>query len=119
MTMALGGIALAVGIYGMKLFDLSGMPKQWRILNRVLDQRYYMDYLYETLVVRRALFRGVFLASDWVDRKVIDGTADFVGWTGRNAGKWVAHLQTGQVQAYGVGVSAGVVLLLWAYLVRS
>ncbi len=119
MTVALGGIVLAIAIYGLKLVDLSRMPKQWHALNRVLEQRYYMDYFYETLVVRRALFRGVFLASDWLDRKVVDGTVDFVGWTGRNAGKWVAQLQTGQVQAYGVGVSVGVILLLWAYLVRS
>jgi NADH-quinone oxidoreductase subunit L len=119
MTAALGGIALAVAIYGLKLFDLRRMPKQWHAMNRVLDQRYYMDHLYETLIVRRALQRGVFLASDWVDRKIVDGTVDFVGWTGRNTGKWVAQLQTGQVQAYGVGVSVGVILLLWAYLVRS
>jgi NADH-quinone oxidoreductase subunit L len=116
---ALGGIALAVAIYGLKLFDLGRMPRQWRVLNRVLDQRYYMDYFYETLVVRHALFRGVFLASDWVDRKVVDGAVDFVGWTGRNTGKFVAQLQTGQVQVYGAGVSVGVILMLWAYLVRS
>jgi NADH-quinone oxidoreductase subunit L len=119
MTLALGGIALAVVIYGMKRVDLAKMPKQWHVLNRVVEQRYYMDYLYETLIVRRALLRGVFLASDWLDRKVVDGTVDFVGWTGRNAGRFVAQLQTGQVQAYGVGVSVGVILLLWAYLVRS
>jgi NADH-quinone oxidoreductase subunit L len=119
MTMALGGIALAVAIYGLNLLDLSRMPKPWHTLNRLLGQRYYMDYLYEIIFVRQVLYRGVFQASDWVDRKIVDGTADFVGWTGRNAGKWVAHLQTGQVQAYGAGVSVGVVLLLWAYLVRS
>jgi hypothetical protein len=78
-----------------------------------------MDYFYETLVVRHALFRGVFLASDWLDRKVVDGAVDFVGWTGRNTGKFVAQLQTGQVQVYGAGVSVGVILMLWAYLVRS
>ena len=76
--------------------------------------------LFETaLIVRRALFRGVFMASDWFDRKVVDGAVDFVGWTGRNAGKFVAQLQTGQVQVYGVGVSAGVIILLWAFLARS
>ena len=119
MAVALGGIALAVAIYGLKIFDLARMPKQYHALNRVLNQRYYMDYLYETLIVRRALQSGLFLASDWVDRKIIDGVADFVGWTGRNTGRFVAQLQTGQVQAYGVSISVGVILLLWVYLVRS
>ncbi len=119
MTLVLGGITLAVAIYGMKWFDLARMPKQWHMLNRVLDQRYYMDYFYETLVVRRALFKGVFLASDWIDRKVVDGTVDLVGWAGRNTGKFVGQLQSGQVQAYGIAVSVGVITLLWTYLVRS
>jgi NADH-quinone oxidoreductase subunit L len=119
MVLALGGVLAAIAIYGMHVLALERMPRAWKFANRVLDQGYYMDYLYETLVVRRALFRGVFMASDWLDRKVVDGTVDFVGWTGRNAGKFVAQLQTGQVQVYGVGVSAGVIILLWAFLARS
>ena len=119
MALALGGIALAVAIYGMKLIDLSLLPRPWLALNRLVEQRYYMDFLYETLVVRRVLLHGLFLASDWFDRKVVDGAVDLVGWTGRNAGKFMVQFQTGQVQIYGVGVSLGVILLLWAYLVRN
>jgi NADH-quinone oxidoreductase subunit L len=119
MVLALGGVLAAIAIYGMKLVSLDRMPALWKTANRVLDQRYYMDYLYETLVVRRALFRGVFQASDWFDRKIVDGTVDVIGWTGRNTGKVVGQLQTGQVQVYGVGVFAGVIILLWAFLARS
>ena len=119
MVLAVGGVLVAIAIYGMHLVALDRMPTVWQRANRVLDQRYYMDYLYETLIVRRALFRGIFMASDWVDRKVVDGAVDFIGWTGRNTGKFVGQLQTGQVQVYGVGVSAGVIILLWAFLVRS
>lgn len=119
MVLAVGGVLVAIAIYGMHLVALDRMPTVWQRANRVLDQRYYMDYLYETLIVRRALFRGIFMASDWVDRKVVDGAVDFIGWTGRNTGKFVGQLQTGQVQVYGVGVSAGAIILLWAFLVRS
>ena len=119
MVLALGGVLAAIAIYGMKLVSLERMPVLWRFANRVLDHRYYMDYLYEAIFVRRALHQGVFLASDWFDRKIVDGAVDVIGWTGRNTGKVVSQLQTGQVQVYGVGVSAGVIILLWAFLVRA
>ena len=77
-----------------------------------------MDHLYETLIVRRVLYRGVFLFADWADRRVVDGFVDMVGWVGRNGGRALAQLQTGQVQTYGVGVSAGIVALLIAFIVQ-
>lgn len=116
---ALGGIGFAIVVYGTKSVSLEHLPRSLARLHWFLEQRYLMDYLYETMIVRRLLYRGVFYFSDWFDRKIVDGAADFVGWTGRNAGRFVAQLQTGQVQAYGVGVSIGLIALLWAFLVRS
>jgi len=116
--LAVLGIGFAVLIYGTKTISLAAMPRPLRVVQRVLEQRYYMDYLYETLIVRRMLFQGVFLASDWVDRKIVDGVVDFISLVGRSSGRVVAQLQNGQVQAYGVGVSAGVIALLWAFLVQ-
>ena len=60
----------------------------------------------------------MFLASDWLDRRVVDGFVDLIGWVGRNGGRALAQLQTGQVQVYGVGVSMGVIVLLMLYLLQ-
>jgi NADH-quinone oxidoreductase subunit L len=119
MAIAAGGIGLAVLIYGTKTISLARMPRPLRMAQRVLEQGFYMDYLYETLIVRRALYRGVFLLSDWFDRRIVDGMVDFIGLVGRNAGRTLGQLQTGQAQAYGIGVSAGVIVLLWAFLIRQ
>jgi NADH-quinone oxidoreductase subunit L len=118
-ALAVGGIGLAVLIYGTGSISLARMPRPWRIAQRVLEERFYMDYLYETLIVRRLLFQGLFLASDWIDRHVVDGAVDLIGWVGRNSGRFVAQLQNGQVQAYGVAVSIGAIVLLWTFLVRQ
>lgn len=118
-VVAVGGIVLAVTKYASKPLVLSEMLRPRTGLQRILEQRYYMDYLYETLIVRRALQRGVFAASDWADRKVVDGAVDFIGWAGRNAGRTIAQLQTGQVQVYGIAVSVGAIALLWTFLVRA
>ena len=77
-----------------------------------------MDYLYETIIVRQVLFRGLFSLSDWADRRLVDGLADLVALLGRNGGRFVAQLQTGQVQAYGVGVAVGVIALLGAFMAQ-
>ena len=114
---AVGGIALAVLVYGTRTVAL-GRGRLWRVGERLLSQRFYMDRLYEDLVVRRMLYRGLFLAADWLDRRVVDGLVDLLGWVGRNGGRAVAQLQTGQAQAYGVGVSMGVVVILMFYLLQ-
>lgn len=115
---ALGGITLAILVYSKRILRFSGETRISLFVYRFLSQRFYIDHLYEGLVVRRVLYRGLSLASDWLDRRVVDGVVDLVGWLGRNGGRAVAQLQTGQVQVYGVGISMGVVLILMFYLLQ-
>ena len=117
-AVALGGAGLAVLIYGTRTLSLDGLGAPWRFGRRLLAVRFYLDVLYEDFVVRRVLYRGLFLASDWLDRRVVDGAADLAGWFGRNGGRAVAQLQTGQVQVYGVAVSMGAALILIFYLLQ-
>ena len=118
MALAVAGIVLAVLVYGTKVISFDRFPQPWHSARRVLEERYYMDHLYEKVIVRRVLYRGVFQFADWADRRIVDGFVDMVGWVGRNGGRALAQLQTGQVQTYGVGVSAGIVALLIAFIVQ-
>ena len=113
---ALAGIALATAMYRWRpgLFGALGAPL--RPLYRLLANRYYMDHLYEGIGVRQAAYRGLFFASDWWDRRVVDGFADLTGWFGRNSGRALAQFQNGQVQAYGAGIAVGAALLILAYM---
>ena len=115
-VVAVSGIALAVLVYGTRTVSFDGLGRAGRFAQRTLAERFYFDRLYEDFIVRRALYRGLFLASDWVDRNIVDGVVDLIGWLGRNSGRAVAQLQTGQAQAYGVAVSMGVVVILMFYL---
>ncbi|MEX2598987.1 MAG: hypothetical protein WD533_04950, partial [Dehalococcoidia bacterium] len=113
---AVGGIGLALWMYHPQRQAEDTRSRLLQGVYRMLSSRYYMDDLYEGLVVRRVLYRRVFLASEWLDRRVVDGSVDLIGWLGRNTGRAVAQLQTGQVQAYGVALSMGVIVLLMLYL---
>ena len=111
------------------LLGLCALLASWRIefgdhglpfnhpLHTLLFQKYYLDVLYEDLVVRRWFYRGLAGITDWLDRNLVDGFVDLIGGTFRNAGRAVAQLQTGQVQFYGTVVVLGAVLILLGYLI--
>ncbi len=117
-SLALPGVGLATLMYQTRTISPERVAGALRPAHVLLTQRYYMDHLYEGLVVRRGLYRGLSRAMDWVDRHVVDGVVDVVGWIGLHLGRSLAPLQTGQVQAYGVGISLGVVVILLTYLLQ-
>jgi NADH-quinone oxidoreductase subunit L len=116
--LALSGLGLATVLYQTKAISAGRMGHRLRWLHTLLSQRYYLDHLYEGLVVRRLLYRGLFRLSDWLDIRIVDGAVDLAGWTGRNVGRAVSQLQTGQVQVYGAAIGLGIVVMLLSYLTR-
>ena len=117
-ALALAGASLATLMYQTHALSPERMARRFRPAYVLLTQRYYLDHLYEGLIVRRLLYGGLFRLSDWTDSRVVDGVVDLVAWTGRNSGRAVAQLQTGQVQVYGVGISLGIIVILLTYLAQ-
>ena len=116
---AVGGSLLGLAVYGLRK-DQAREPL--RILGPVhtlLSQKYYVDHLYEGLIVRRAFYRFFAGLTNWLDRRLVDGVVDFVGWFFRNIGTAVARLQTGQAQAYATGVALGSLLIILGFLLAS
>ena len=85
-------------------------------IHTLLSQKYYVDALYEGAVVRRAFYRYMAATLDWLDRNIVDGTVDAIGWIFRNIGSVIGRLQTGQVQAYGTAIALGSLLILLGLL---
>ena len=82
----------------------------------LLARKYFVDELYEGVIVRRVFYRFFAGVTDWLDRNVVDGLVDLAGWLTRQIGRLVAQLQTGQVQFYGAVIVLGAVLILVGYL---
>ena len=87
-----------------------------RTVHSLLSRKYYVDALYEDAVVRRAFYRTIAAGMEWLDRNLVDGTVDAVGWIFRNIGSVIGRLQTGQVQAYGTVIALGSLLILLGLL---
>ena len=51
----------------------------------------------------------------WFDVKVIDGVVNGSGWLAQRVGGILRRLQTGRVQNYGLGIAAGLVIVLIVY----
>jgi len=82
----------------------------------LLTQKYYLDILYENLIVRRWFYRFLVAVTEWVDRNLVDGMVDLIGGATRNSGKVMALLQTGQVQLYGSVLVFGAIAILVGFL---
>ena len=116
---AVGGALVGLAVYGLRR-DQTREPL--RILGPVhtlLSQRYYVDHLYEGLIVRRSFYRIIAGLTNWLDRRIVDGVVDLLGWFFRNIGSAVGRLQTGQVQAYGTAVALGSLLIILGFLLSS
>lgn len=113
---AVAGIVLAYLMYQRRRILPEQVASTFRPLYVLFSRKYYIDDLYENVVTIRVFYRGVAQTLDWVDRSVIDGAVRLVDKVGRNAGRGIAQIQTGQVQGYGMVVSFGVLAIIAAYL---
>ena len=114
---ALAGIALATALYFRRASG-SGEPLEAvKPVHTLLAEKYFVDALYENIIVRRAFYRWFAFAVDWADRNLVDGFVDAVGYVFRNLGpQTLARFQTGEVQAYGLALALGSLLILLGFL---
>jgi NADH-quinone oxidoreductase subunit L len=80
--------------------------------------KYYIDDIYQLVFAR-----GGVLVSEalwWFDARIIDGAVNGSGWLATTIGGWLRKVQTGRVENYGLGMAAGlaIVLLVYATVVR-
>ncbi|HSH75247.1 MAG TPA: NADH-quinone oxidoreductase subunit L [Longimicrobiales bacterium] len=80
---------------------------------RVLYNKYYVDELYDRIIVQPVLRASRFC---WqvVDAVVIDGFVNGVGWLAKGVGWGVSLLQTGTVNTYAFILTVGVLIILGA-----
>ena len=120
---ALTGAALAAAAYLLPKPGPDGQPQEiLRYLGPIhtlISQKYYIDALYEGLIIRRGFYRLFAGMLNWLDRRIVDGAVDFIAWLCRSAGSAVARLQTGQTQAYATAIALGALLIILGFLLAA
>jgi NADH-quinone oxidoreductase subunit L len=141
LLLAGSGIFLAYAIYSKKWLSAENLGRIFQPLYKVFYNKYWMDPLYENIIVKKVLMGGLFKAAQFFDSKVIDGglntffiqkvivknffaglsffdrkgvdgAVNGVAGTTLAAGKTVRKAQTGQLQFYGIIIGLGIIALI-------
>ena len=113
---AVAGIGLATYFFRRKPDAADALATRFSGLHRTLLNKYYVDEIYDAVIVQPIkrisagpLWRGV-------DAGLIDGTVNGVGLVVRGWSAVLRRLQTGSVRAYAMSVLVGVVVIIGYYL---
>ncbi len=146
----LGVLAGAFGWFFARLLYKDGvstvparLKERWAAAWTVVYNKYYVDELYDRVVVQPSVFIARFFA--WFDGHVIDWLVNFAGWLGRlvanidgaidkylvdgavnaiaaatiEGGRGLRRIQTGRIQTYLYGALAGgLAVILLNFLIR-
>jgi NADH-quinone oxidoreductase subunit L len=120
-SLALGGfgIFLAYAIYGAKWISAESLRRRFAPVHTVLSRKYWFDELYERVFVFRVLIEGVFRLFEWFDTHVVDGIVNGIAGGTVVTGSAIRKLQTGQLQAYGIAIFFGILVITLCLAVFS
>jgi NADH-quinone oxidoreductase subunit L len=117
-AIGLVGIALAYFLWIERRDIVDALSRRFAAVHRLLLNKYYVDEIYDALIVqpvkvisRDGLWRGF-------DVGVIDGAVNGAGAMVSGVAWLLRRMQTGSVRAYAGSVFIGVVLILGYYLWR-
>jgi NADH-quinone oxidoreductase subunit L len=107
LLLALGGILLAYLMYNTKRISAERIGARFKALYVMFSRKYWMDELYEDLIVRKALLGGFFAGLQKVDTKGVDGVVNGAANAIMSSGDVVRKMQTGQFQLYALAIALG------------
>ena len=111
LAIAFIGIYAAYNLYVLKNDGGSAYAELWPGIHRLLVNKYYVDEIYDALIVQ-----PIKRASIWCWRVFEDGLVDAAvngaGFFVRSLGGVLRHLQTGYVKSYAVSMLVGALVIL-------
>jgi NADH-quinone oxidoreductase subunit L len=117
-VVAIAGIALAYFFYVVTPSIPQNLARSLRPLFVLLANKYYVDELYDFLLVKPVtlLADGLSLGCDKaiIDGVLVDGLAKGVGWVGRMSN----YLQSGYLRHYALATFIGVLVMISYFFLR-
>ena len=119
LLVALSGIFLAYAIYRAKWLSAESIGRFFGPIRNLVFRKYFFDELYEDVIVRNFLMKGLFRVFQVFDNSGVDGTVNGVAKGVTTSGKAVRHAQTGQLQLYGLFIGIGVLAIILSVFIFS
>ena len=111
LVVALLGILAAYSIYLKRWITAESVGKVFGPLYTLVYRKYFFDELYENIIVKLALVKGLFTGFQLFDSKGVDGAVNGAGSIITSGGKAIRRVQTGQLQLYGLFIGIGLAVL--------
>ena len=115
---AVAGIGLAWYFWKVNRAASARIARSVAGVYTLLLNKYYIDELYDAVIVRPIQKGSTVLLWRGADAGLIDGAVNGVGKAVRGTSDSVRRLQTGSIRAYAASLFLGVVLVLGWYLTR-
>jgi NADH-quinone oxidoreductase subunit L len=115
-SMILASLAAFAGLAaGFLLYKDGPLPERRRPGLAVLRDKYYVDEVYDRLVVQP--YRALCRFASAVDARLVDGVVNGVAFTTDLGSSMLRLIQTGYVRNYALAFFAGTIVILW-YVLR-
>ena len=113
---AAAGIGLAWFFWYRDPERAAAMQRQFRSVHGLLLNKYYVDEVYDAVVVQPIKAVSTSVLWKGVDASGIDFTVNGVGMAVRGSSSMLRRLQTGSIRTYAASLFLGAVLILGYYL---
>ncbi|OGN95644.1 MAG: NADH-quinone oxidoreductase subunit L [Chloroflexi bacterium RBG_13_51_18] len=111
LLVALLGIFSAYAVYLKRWITKESIGKAFGPLYQMAADKYYFDELYENIIVKLGLVKGLFNGFQLFDSKGVDGMVNGAADIVVRGGKAIRQAQTGQLQLYGLFIGIGVAII--------
>jgi NADH-quinone oxidoreductase subunit L len=115
--LGLSGLGVAWLIYSARLVKAEDVRSALEPLHALVERKYFLDDLYETVILKGVVMRGLATLLQAWDRYVIDGVVNGVAQAARLGAEGLRLAQAGQAQLYGMVIFIGVIASVAGILV--
>jgi len=111
------GILLAYAMYSARWLSAEKIGSLFKPLYTLFYRKYWFDELYENIIVKVTLLKGLFAGLQVIDSNGVDGTVNGIANGAMATGRALRRAQTGQLQLYGLFIGVGILaIILCIYL---
>ena len=106
------GILLAYAMYSAKWLSAEQVGSMFKPLYTLFYRKYWFDELYEGIIVRIVLLKGLFAGFQLFDTYGVDGAVNGVASGAIATGRALRKAHTGQLQLYGLFIGIGILAII-------
>jgi NADH-quinone oxidoreductase subunit L len=106
------GILLAYAMYSAKWLSAERVGCIFKPLYTLFYRKYWFDELYENIIVKLALIKGLFAGLQGFDTYGVDGTVNGIASGAIATGKAIRKAHSGQLQLYGLFIGIGIIVII-------